>query len=186
VIWVAEEFRPEHVAAFEFLNQNTTADLNFFAVAVELWRIGDSPLAPKFEVVVRPNQWVKAGREQARAAATATPVKQRQQKLWIALVEALATRAPQIRPQKPQPQHWLYNSIGRSGFALNPTANQRENRLGVEDDRRPARTGSARLAGRRGLHTRYGPDIAPDGSSPSAPATSRCCCLSACARPSPA
>ncbi len=75
---------------------------------------------------------MKAGREQARAAATATPVKQRQQKLWIALVEALATRAPQIRPQKPHPQHWLYNSIGRSGFALNPTANQRENRLGVE------------------------------------------------------
>src|SRR5690606_23908695 len=78
VIWVAESFRPEHIAALEFLNQNTTEYLNFFAVEIELWRIGDSPLAPKFEVVVKPNNWAKAGREQAKAASHATPTKQRQ------------------------------------------------------------------------------------------------------------
>ncbi|MEI6761802.1 MAG: DUF4268 domain-containing protein [Betaproteobacteria bacterium] len=132
VIWVAETFRPEHIAALEFLNQNTTEDLNFFAVEVELWRIGDSPFAPKFEVVVRPNEWVKSGREQARVASTSTPTKQRLLKFWSALNEYLATHAPNIRPQKPQPQHWLNNSIGRSGFALNPTASHREKRLGVE------------------------------------------------------
>ncbi len=54
VIWIAESFRPEHAAAFQFLNDNTTDDLSFFAVEVELWRIGDSSLAPKFEVVVKP------------------------------------------------------------------------------------------------------------------------------------
>lgn len=132
VIWVAEKFRPEHIAALEFLNQHTIEDLSFFAVEVEVWKIGDSPLAPKFEVVVRPNEWAKTGREQARAAVTATPTKQRQQKLWMALVERLAKQAPQIRPQKPRPQHWLNNSIGRSGFALNPTASQKGDRLGVE------------------------------------------------------
>lgn len=132
VIWVAESFRPEHVAALEFLNQNTTDDLNFFAVEVELWRIDDSPLAPKFEVVVKPNEWAKTGREQAKAAAHATPAKQRQLKLWQALVDKVATEAQQIKPQKPQPQHWLNISIGRSGFNLNPTANHRDNRLGVE------------------------------------------------------
>jgi hypothetical protein len=132
VIWVAERFRQEHISAFEFLNQNTTEDLNFFGVEVELWRIGDSPMAPKFEVVAKPNEWVKASREQARAAATATPAKQRHLKLWTALVELLAKRAPNIRPQKPRAQHWLNNSIGRSGFALNPTGSNKDNRLGVE------------------------------------------------------
>lgn len=132
VIWVAESFRPEHVAALEFLNENTTDELSFFAVEVELWRIGDSPLAPKFEVVVRPNDWVKAGREQARAATTTSPTKQLQQKFWMALIERLAVKAPHIRPQKPRPQHWLNNSIGRSGFGLNITANTRDERLGVE------------------------------------------------------
>ena len=132
VIWIAESFRPEHIAALQYLNDNTTDDLRFFGVQIELWRIGDSPLAPKFEVVVKPNDWVKTGREQARAAASASPTKQLQLKFWTALIERLAKNAPQIRPQKPRPQHWLNNSIGRSGFGLNITANTRDERLGVE------------------------------------------------------
>lgn len=132
VIWVAESFRQEHAAALEFLNENTTESLSFFAVEVELWRIGDSPLAPKFEVVVKPNNWAKTGREQARAASSSSPTKQLQQKFWTALIGHLNEKAPQIRPQKPRPQHWLNNSIGRSGFGLNITANVREERLGVE------------------------------------------------------
>lgn len=132
VIWVAESFRPEHAAALEFLNENTTDNLGFFGVEVELWRIGDSPLAPKFEVVVKPNDWVKAGREQARAASSMTPTKQLQLKFWMALIEKLAATAPQIRPQQPRPRHWLNNSIGRAGFGLNITANTRDERLGVE------------------------------------------------------
>ena len=132
VIWVADSFRPEHVAAFQFLNENTTDALSFFGVQVELWCIGDSPLAPKFEVVVKPNDWAKSGREQARAATSASPTKQLQQKFWMALIERLAKSAPHIRPQNPRPQHWLNNSIGRSGFGLNITANTRDERLGVE------------------------------------------------------
>lgn len=132
VIWVAESFRPEHAAALQFLNEHTTDELSFFAVEVELWRIGDSPLAPKFEVVVKPDEWTKAGREQARVAASTSPTKQLQQKFWMALIENLATKAPNIRPQKPRPQHWLNNSIGRSGIGLNITANTRDERLGVE------------------------------------------------------
>lgn len=132
VVWVAESFRPEHVAALQFLNDNTTDDLSFFGVQIELWRIGESPLAPKFEVVSKPNDWVKAGREQARAATNSSPTKQLQLKFWTALIAHLAKHAPQIRPQTPRPQHWLNNSIGRSGFGLNITANTKDARLGVE------------------------------------------------------
>jgi hypothetical protein len=132
VIWVAESFQPEHATALQFLNDNTTDDLAFFGVQVELWRIGDSPLAPKFEVVVKPNDWAKSGRRLARVAADASPVKQLQLKFWEALIETLAKNAPQIRPQKPRPQHWLNNTIGRSGFGLIITANTRDERLGVE------------------------------------------------------
>lgn len=132
VIWVAESFRPEHIAALEFLNQHTTEELNFFAVEIELWRIGSSPLAPKFEVVAKPNDWAKVGREQAKAAAHATPTKQRQLRLWTELTEKLSHQASHIRPQKPRPQHWLNITIGRAGFNLNPTANYRDDKLGVE------------------------------------------------------
>ena len=132
VIWVAQSFRPEHLAALQYLNVNTHEDLSFFAVQIELWRIGDSPLAPKFEVVVQPNNWARAGREQARAASSASPIRQLQLRFWTALVERLGQEAPQIRPYKPGPYHWLNTAIGRSGFGLNITANTREERLGVE------------------------------------------------------
>ena len=132
VIWVAQRFRPEHTAALEFLNEHTTDALSFFGVQVELWRIGNSPLAPNFEIMVKPNDWAKSGQEQAKAAAEATPTKQLQQKFWVALIDRLAKSAPQIRPQKPRPQHWLNNSIGRSGFGLPISANTKDERLGVE------------------------------------------------------
>lgn len=91
-----------------------------------------SPLAPKFEALVKPNDWAKSGREQTRDASSASPTKQIQQKLWMDLIKGLAKNAPQIRSQKPRPQHWLTNSIGRLGFGLNITANTRDERLGVE------------------------------------------------------
>lgn len=132
VIWIAESFRPEHIAALQFLNEHTTEALNFFGVQIELYRIGDSPLAPKFEVVVKPNAWAKSGREQAKAATASTPTKHRQLQLWLALVEALAAKAPGLKPQKPRAQHWQQMSLGRSGFLLSATASQRDSRLGVE------------------------------------------------------
>ena len=132
VIWIAESFRPEHAAALQFLNENTTEELSFFAVEVELWKIGDSPLAPKFEVIVKPNDWVKSGREQARAVTSSSTIKQLQMRFWLALIEHLNAAAPSIRPQKPRPQHWLNLSIGKAGFNLAVTANTRNERIGVE------------------------------------------------------
>ncbi|WP_250903279.1 hypothetical protein [Ralstonia pickettii] len=103
VIWVAESFRPEHLAALEFLNQNTTGSLNFFAAEIELWRIAESPLAPSFNVVVKPNDWSKSGREVARAATTATPVKQMQLRFWQGYVAYLQNKRSVLRPHTPRP-----------------------------------------------------------------------------------
>lgn len=132
VVWIAETFRPEHAAALQFLNENTTNDLSFFGVQIELWRIDDSTPAPKFEVIVKPNHWTKTGREQARVATSMSPTRQLQQQFWVELIAHLAKHAPQIRPQKPHPRHWLNNTIGRSGFRLNMTANTLYKRLSVE------------------------------------------------------
>lgn len=132
VIWIAEKFRPEHAAALQFLNDNTTEDLAFFAVEVELWRIGDSPLAPKFEAVVKPDNWTKTSRELVRSAAAMTPVKLLQQSFWASLVEYLGDKAPGIRPQQPRTQHWLTVSLGRTGIGLIVTSNTKDERLGVE------------------------------------------------------
>ena len=128
IIWVAESFRPEHAAALQFLNDNTTDDLNFFGVEVKLWRIDNSPLALKFEVVLKPNEWTKSERAQASVAASKSQIMQ----FWMALIDHLKTEAPQISPHKPRAHPWLTGPIGRPDFGLNVVASTRDNRFSVE------------------------------------------------------
>lgn len=132
VIWLAESFRTEHVAALEFLNQHTTDELDFFAVEIELWRIGDSPMAPSFNVVVKPNDWAKTGQQNAKAAATMTPTKQRQLAFWTGWQAWLQAKGSTLRTQKPLPQHWTNLALGRAGVHLAATVNSREKRVGME------------------------------------------------------
>ena len=60
VIWVVEQARDEHRQAIEWLNQHTDSDFGFFLVEIELWKIGNSRAAPRFNVVEEPNEWAKA------------------------------------------------------------------------------------------------------------------------------
>ncbi|MFP3712651.1 hypothetical protein [Puerhibacterium sp. TATVAM-FAB25] len=62
VVWLATSFRPEHRAALEWLNERTNASTRFFAVQLQVVRIGSSPAAPLLTLVVRPNDWEKVVR----------------------------------------------------------------------------------------------------------------------------
>ena len=57
VIWVATGFDESHLSAIRWLNNHTTDPFAFFAVRVSVVRIGDSQLAPVFDVIERPNEW---------------------------------------------------------------------------------------------------------------------------------
>ncbi len=59
IVWIAERFTDEHRAALDWLNEMTPDEIGFFGLEVELWKIGDSPVAPKFNVVSRPNAWTR-------------------------------------------------------------------------------------------------------------------------------
>ena len=59
IVWVAERFTEEHRATLDWLNEITDDRFNFFGLEVELWRIGGSNMAPKFNVVSKPNDWTK-------------------------------------------------------------------------------------------------------------------------------
>ncbi len=60
IIWIVKEFRPEHQQAIEWLNEHTSEKINFFGIHIELWQIGASEIAPKFNVISKPNEWTKA------------------------------------------------------------------------------------------------------------------------------
>lgn len=89
---------------------------------VELWRIGDSPAAPRFNIVSKPNNWNKLVTQAARAIddAELTDTKALQLAYWSALGSVLMAKGGSLaRERKPQLQSWMSYSIGRSGFGIN-------------------------------------------------------------------
>ena len=62
IIWIAENFREEHAKALDWLNENvsTESELSFFAVEIKLIKIHNSPPAPDFSIIVKPNDWERS------------------------------------------------------------------------------------------------------------------------------
>jgi Domain of unknown function (DUF4268) len=50
IVWIASEFFPEHRTTLNWLNQ-ITQTVQFFGLEIELWRIGDTAMAAKFNLV---------------------------------------------------------------------------------------------------------------------------------------
>ena len=60
IIWIVKRARDEHKQAIEWLNNHTDDKCAFFLIEIELWRIGKSEPAVKFNIVERPNDWAKS------------------------------------------------------------------------------------------------------------------------------
>lgn len=114
VVWVVGEPREEYRRALEWLNERTSQQTGFFMVVVELWRIGDSDPAPRFDVVVQPNEWAKLLRERKGDKGGLTESQLRQLAFWEAFNEWLRSRNPSARIYRPQPQHWRDLPLGTS------------------------------------------------------------------------
>ena len=133
IIWVSTHFTEEHRSALDWLNNITDDQFKFFGLEVELWQIGDSPVAPKFNIVSKPNDWSRSVGQAARQieTGTLTDIKAAQLEFWTQLAEKLKENS-HIRPQKPMPQHWAVFRIGRSGFHISGLHNTRDKCIGVE------------------------------------------------------
>lgn len=131
IIWVVKRARDEHRQAIEWLNQNTGVNIGFFLVEIELWQIDDSAVAPKFNVVERPNDWAK----QMKNVDSLSDTKQLQLHFWQQLFEYIKSNvsfAKEFSPRKAQPQHWYDLSVGSSSYHVGLTVNTQKNLLGAE------------------------------------------------------
>jgi hypothetical protein len=66
IVWIATSFREEHRQALDWLNEQTGQDTHFFGIEIEAFKIGASPPAPHFKLVVQPNEWQKVVRDAAQ------------------------------------------------------------------------------------------------------------------------
>jgi hypothetical protein len=119
IVWIAARFTEEHRSTLDWLNKITNENFRFFGLEVELWKIGDSPAAPKFNIVSKPNDWSRSVAQAARSIEIAdlSELRMKQLSYWAAFDLVLVKAAGPVRGgRKPQPQSWMGYSIGRSGF----------------------------------------------------------------------
>lgn len=132
IIWIVADVRDEHKRAIDWLNEHTDKDLNFFLVKIELWQIGTSPPAPKFNVVSQPNDWAKIVKQSASTAANYTETKLRQLDFWERFREYARSQKTKLQLRKPNPQHWYDISSGSSNWHITLTTNSVTKKMACE------------------------------------------------------
>ncbi len=134
IVWISAQFCDEHRAALDWLNQMTVDSVRLFGLEIELWKIGDSPAAPRFNIISQPNDWQNTVRDAAEAISTEAtrPSHILRLKYWTAFRAFLQDSKSRLRPQKPSTDHWYSFGIGTSRANMSALLIMRDNRIGVE------------------------------------------------------
>jgi hypothetical protein len=114
IVWIASRVADEHRAAMDWLNEITDTEVRFFALEVELWRIGESPAAPKFNVVSKPNDWSHAAQKTAAAESGGpyTDLKMQYLNYWRKFEERAVEMHPNLKFSTPKPSQYLILGLG--------------------------------------------------------------------------
>lgn len=132
IVWIASEFNEEHRAALDWLNQMTVDSVRFFGLEIELWKIGDSLIAPRFNIISQPNDWENNVRDAAIASERTSPSEILRLKYWTAFRDFLQDNKSKLRPQKPRTDHWYSFGIGTSLAHMNAYMSTRKDQISVD------------------------------------------------------
>lgn len=131
VVWIVKEAREEHRSAIEWLNNNTSDKLNFFLIEIHAYQIGDSLCAPKFEIVEKPNGFIKNAKGQY-GSGEYNKGQSEKIEFWTRFNEILIERGKPFNVRKPTTDHWYDIAIGTSDAHVSLTIVNREHAVGVE------------------------------------------------------
>lgn len=131
VIWIVKHVREDHKKAIEWLNEHTDENIGFFLCEIKLFKIGNSEIAPKFEVIEKPNNWAKEIKKNDSLTAT----QQQRLDFWAAFNDyAFKNKkfSREFNRRKPSTDHWLNYAIGSSSCHLDIQQQARRNEVLVE------------------------------------------------------
>ena len=118
VIWIASDFKDAHRSAVRWLNDNTTDEFAFFAIQVRVVRIGNSPVAPIFDVLERPSNWERQLRTVTRSDLTEKG--QFRREFWAHYAEQYPEDG--IRPEWAGANFW--HTIGKAELRISQFISQ--------------------------------------------------------------
>lgn len=133
IVWVVADSRDEHKQAIEWFNKHMSENISFFLVKIEVWQIGDSNPAPKFNIVVEPNDWAKITLNKSSVSKELTETKLEKLKFWEELKDYSENNPSTLRiTRKPRPQHWFSIGVGIRHVGINFIHNTRTSSIAVD------------------------------------------------------
>lgn len=131
IIWIVKNAREEHRSAIEWLNNNMVKEISFFLIELHAYKIGDSLPAPKFEIIEKPNDFIKSTKsitsdiEMNRSQAERL-------NFWTKFNDVVTKKGKPFNTRKPTIDHWYGVSIGTSEAHINIKLVNKDGYIGVE------------------------------------------------------
>ena len=127
IIWIAQKFNEEHRAALDWLNRITDEGFQFFGIEVELWKIGDSLPAPRFNIVAKPNDWSKIAKSQKQAELSERAAMYRE--IWADVLKYLGENYPDLKIPNTSGLHWIRFPVPNTRCVLSYAPTQKKMNL---------------------------------------------------------
>ena len=131
VVWIVTHAKEEHKSAIEWLNNNTNGDVNFFLIQLHAYKIGDSIPAPYFEVVEKPNDFIKSTKVNGEKAELNKSQSERLE-LWNQFNDILIEKGKPFNVRKPTTDNWYDVAIGTSAAHIAIILVNKESYISVE------------------------------------------------------
>jgi len=131
IIWIVKNAREEHRSAIEWLNNNMVKEINFFLIELRAYRIGDSLPAPKFEIVEKPNDFIKSTKS-TKSDSDMNRSQSERLNFWTMFNEVIVNKGRPFNTRKTSTDHWYDVSIGTSEAHISISLVNQSGYIGVE------------------------------------------------------
>lgn len=113
IVWIVKQAKEEHRSAIEWLNNNTNSNINFFLIELHAYTIENSIPAPIFEVIEKPNEFIKNSKINGEQDNLNKSQSERLE-FWNRFNEILIDRGKPFNVRKATTDHWYDVALGTS------------------------------------------------------------------------
>lgn len=113
IVWIVKQAKEEHRSAIEWLNNNTNSNVNFFLIELHAYTIENSIPAPFFEVIEKPNGFIKNSKINGEQDNLNKSQSERLE-FWNRFNEILIDRGKPFNVRKATTDHWYDVALGTS------------------------------------------------------------------------